>query len=240
MISLVYKEFNAFFNHLTGYLIISVFLVALGLLVWVFPETSVLAYGFADLEALFVYTPYVFVFMVPAITMRMIAEEKKSGSWELLMTAPLKPHQIVLSKYMAAVMVVLLAVLPTWLYYFSIYHLGAPMGNIDTAGFLGSFLGMLLIGGVFAAIGLFSSALTDNQITAFVIGAFLSFVLYFGFTALADILSTSRWVLMVEELSLGYHYESLSRGVIASGDVYYFLGWIVSLMILTTLMIRKR
>ncbi|GGF21175.1 gliding motility-associated ABC transporter permease subunit GldF [Echinicola rosea] len=240
MISLVYKEFNAFFNHLTGYLIISVFLVALGLLVWVFPETSVLTYGFADLEALFVYTPYVFVFMVPAITMRMISEEKKSGTWELLMTAPLKPHQIVISKYIAAVVVITLAVLPTWLYYFSIYQLGAPVGNIDTAGFLGSFLGMLLIGAVFAAIGLFSSALTDNQITAFVIGAFLSFVLYFGFTALADILSTSSLVLLVEDLSLGYHYESMSRGVIASGDVYYFLGWIISLIIVTTLLIRKR
>jgi len=240
MISLVYKEFNAFFNNLTGYLIISVFLVALGLLVWVFPDTSVLQYGFADLEALFVYTPYVFVFMVPAITMRMIAEEKRNGTWELLMTSPIKPYQIILAKYFAAVLVVIMALLPTLLYYYSVYQLGAPAGNIDTAGFMGSFLGMVLMGAVFAAIGLFSSSLTDNQITAFVIGAFISFVLYFGFPAMADLMEMSNFVLIIEELSLSYHYESMSRGVIASNDLYYFLGWIISLVILTTLMIREK
>lgn len=240
MISLVYKEFNAFFNNLTGYLIISVFLVALGLLVWVFPDTSVLQYGFADLEVLFVYTPYVFVFMVPAITMRMIAEEKRNGTWELLMTSPIKPYQIILAKYFAAVLVVIMALLPTLLYYYSVYQLGAPAGNIDTAGFMGSFLGVVLMGAVFAAIGLFSSSLTDNQITAFVIGAFISFVLYFGFPAMADLMEMSNFVLIIEELSLSYHYESMSRGVIASNDLYYFLGWIISLVILTTLMIREK
>ncbi|AWW30074.1 gliding motility-associated ABC transporter permease subunit GldF [Echinicola strongylocentroti] len=240
MTSLLLKEFNAFFNHLTGYLILSVFLVVLGLLVWVFPETSVLEYGFADLEALFVYTPYVFVFMVPAITMRTVAEERKNGTWELLMTVPLRPYQIILAKYFSSVIVMVLAVLPTLLYYFSIFQLGSPVGNIDTAGFIGAFVGVLMIGAVFTAIGLFSSALTDNQITAFVIGAFLCFVLYFGFTALADMLSGSALVLMIEELSLSYHYESMSRGVIVSGDLYYFLGWIISLLVLTTLMIRKK
>ncbi|MBD8490219.1 gliding motility-associated ABC transporter permease subunit GldF [Echinicola sp. CAU 1574] len=240
MMSLVWKEVNSFFNNLTGYLIISVFLVALGLLVWVFPETSVLQYGFADLEALFVYTPYVFVFMVPAITMRMIAEEKRSGTWELLMTSPLKPYQIVLAKYLAGVLVVVLALLPTLIYYYSIYQLGAPKGNIDSAGFIGSFFGMILIGAVFAAIGLFSSSLTDNQITAFVIGAFISFALYFGFTALVSLMQMSSMAIFLEDLSLNYHYESMSRGVIASGDLFFFFGLIASLIILTTLMIKKQ
>ncbi|GAB3645605.1 gliding motility-associated ABC transporter permease subunit GldF [Echinicola sediminis] len=240
MISLVYKEFNAFFNNLTGYLIISVFLVALGLLVWVFPDTSVLQYGFADLEAMFVYTPYVFVFLVPAITMRMIAEERKNGTWELLMTSPIKPYQIVIAKYLAAVLVITLALLPGLLYYYSVYQLGDPVGNIDSAGFSGSFIGMVLIGAVFAAVGLFSSALTDNQITAFVIGAFLSFVLYFGLSSLANLMEMSPFVLLIEELSLGYHYERMSRGVIAGSDLYYFLAWIISMVVLTTLLIRKQ
>lgn len=240
MISLVYKEINAFFNNITGYLIISVFLVALGLLVWVFPDTSVLQYGFADLEALFVYTPYVFVFMVPAITMRMIAEERKNGTWELLMTSPVKPYQIVTAKYLAAVLVVILALLPCLLYYYSIYHLGDPVGNIDSAGFFGAFIAVVLIGAVFAAIGLFSSALTDNQITAFVIGAFLSFALYFGFSSLTNLMEMSPFVLLIEEMSLGYHYESMSRGVIAGRDLYYFLAWIISLIVMTTIVIRKK
>lgn len=240
MRSLVSKEFNAFFNNPTGYLIMSVFLGALGLVVWVFPDTSVLRYGFADLESLFVYTPYVFLFLIPAITMRMIAEERKNGTWEILMTSPVRPLYIIIAKYLAGVLVVLLAMLPTLIYYYSVYTLGDPEGNIDSAGFFGSFLGLLLIGAVFTAIGLFSSALTTNQITAFVIGTFLSFFLYFGLAALVNLFQMNAFVLALEELSLSYHYESMSRGVIVGSDVYYFLAWIFVMIILTTLIIRKK
>src|SRR5690554_106439 len=206
------KEVNTFFNQLTGYLLLTAFLVALGLVVWVFPETSVLEYGFADLEALFVYTPFIFVFLVPAITMRMIAEERKTGTWELLVTSPLTNTQIILAKYLASLGLILLALLPTLIYYYSIVQLGDPVGNIDSAGFFGSFIGLILIGAVFAAIGLFSSSLTDNQITAFVVGVFLGFVLYFGLSALAA-LQRNDMALFVEELSLSYHYQSMGRGV---------------------------
>lgn len=240
MISLVYKEVNAFFNNIIGYLILTVFLVAMGMVVWVFPDTSVLEYGFADLEALFVYTPYVFAFLVPAITMRMIAEEKKTGTWELLMTSPLKPYQLVLAKYFAGLLVLIFALLPSLLYYFSIYQLGAPVGNIDSAGFFGSFFGIIMIGAVFTGIGLFSSSLTDNQITAFVLGVFLCYVLHFGFMGLASLFNTSQWAVLIEQISLSYHYENLSRGVIDSGDLYFFITWIVVLIVFTTLMVRRK
>ena len=239
MWQLFVKEINTFFNQLTGYLLLTAFLVALGLVVWVFPETSVLEYGFADLEALFVYTPFIFVFLVPAITMRMIAEEKKSGTWELLVTAPLTNGQIILAKYLASLALILLALLPTLIYYYSIVQLGDPVGNIDSAGFFGSFIGLILIGAVFAAIGLFSSSLTDNQITAFVIGVFFGFVLYFGLSALAA-LQRNDMALFIEELSLSYHYQSMGRGVIDSSNLVYFLSLIGGLLMATGIMIRRK
>ncbi len=239
MWQLFLKEINTFFNQLTGYLLLTAFLVALGLVVWVFPETSVLEYGYADLEALFVYTPFVFVFLVPAITMRMIAEERKSGTWELLITSPLTNAQIILAKYLASVGLILLALLPTLIYYYSIVQLGDPVGNIDSAGFFGSFIGLILVGAVFAAIGLFSSSLTDNQITAFVIGVFLGFLLYFGLSALAS-LQRNDMALFVEELSLSYHYQSMGRGVIDSSNLVYFLSVIAALLVATGIMIRRK
>lgn len=239
MWSLFLKEINTFFNQLTGYLLLTAFLVALGLVVWVFPETSVLEYGFADLEALFVYTPFVFVFLVPAITMRMIAEEKKSGTWELLVTSPLKNSSIILAKYLASLALIVLALLPTLIYYYSIVQLGDPVGNIDSAGFFGSFVGLILIGAAFAAVGIFSSALSDNQITAFVIGVFIGFVFYFGLPEIAA-LQSSQAALFMEELSMSYHYESMGRGVIDSSNLVYFISFIGILLVLTRIIIKRK
>lgn len=225
MNSLFLKEINSFFGSLTGYLILALFLVALGLMVWVFPESSVLDYGFADLEALFSYTPYVFTFLVPAMAMRSISEERKTGTWELLRTSPLSLVQIVLAKYLALLALIFLALLPTLLYAYSIVQLGDPVGNLDLAGFFGSWIGLLMIGAAFASVGLFASSLTSQQVVAFVLGVFLCFVLYFGFTALSELLSGefSYWV---EELSLSYHYSSLSRGVVDSRDLFFVMGMI--------------
>lgn len=225
MRSLYIKEINAFFGSLTGYLVLALFLVALGLIIWVFPESSVLDYGFADLEALFSYTPYVFTFLIPALSMRAISEERKTGTWELLRTSPLSLIQIILAKYFALITLVFLAVLPTLLYAYSIVQLGDPVGNLDIAGFFGSWIGLLMIGATFAAVGLFASSLTSQQVVAFVLGVFLCFVLYFGFTALSEIL-TGEIAYLVEELSLSYHYISLSRGVINSSDIFFLLGMI--------------
>lgn len=204
---------------------IVLFLIALGLIVWVFPETSVLSYGYADLEALFTYTPYVFIFLVPALSMRAISEERKTGTWELLRTSPLSLVQIVLAKYLALVVLVCVAVLPTILYLFSIIQLGDPVGNIDQASFMGSWLGLIGIGAVFAAVGLLTSALTSQQVVAFVMGVFFCFVLYFGFTAVSE-LQLGIWSDWAEELSLSYHYSNLSRGVIDSADVFFLFGMV--------------
>lgn len=239
MWNLFVKEINIFFNHLTGYLLLTAFLVAIGLVVWVFPETSVLEYGFADLEALFIYTPFIFVFLVPALTMRMIAEEKKSGTWELLITSPLNSGQIILAKYFAALSLVVVGLLPTLIYYYSIYQLGDPVGNVDSAGYFGSFIGLILIGAVFAAIGLYSSSLTENQITAFVIGVFIGFFLYFGLSAFSS-LQRSNLAIVMEELSLSYHYNSMGRGVIDSSNLLYFMALISILLVLTGINIKRK
>ena len=222
MNSLFWKEIYAFFGSLTGYLILALFLVALGLIVWVFPDSSVLEFGYADLEVLFSYTPYVFTFLIPAISMRTIAEERKTGTWELLRTSPLSLVKIVLAKYLALLALIVLAVLPTLLYAYSVAQLGITPGNLDWAGFMGSWIGLLMIGAVFAAVGLFASALTSQQVVAFVLGVFFCFTLYFGFTALADLLSgnAAYWI---EEISLSFHYINLSRGVIDAKDVFFLL-----------------
>lgn len=225
MKSLFLKEINSFFGSLLGYLVLALFLVALGLIVWVFPETSVLNYGFADLESLFTYTPYVFTFLVPALSMRAIAEERKTGTWELLRTSPLSLIQILLAKYFALICLVLVALLPTLLYFYSIVQLGDPVGNMDQAGFFGSWIGLIMIGAVFSAVGLFASTLTSQQVVAFVLGVFLCFVLYFGFSALAD-MQLGNFSYWAEDLSLSYHYINLSRGVIDSSDLFFLIGLI--------------
>jgi len=239
MRSLFFKEINAFFGSLTGYLVLALFLVALGLIVWVFPESSVLDYGFADLESLFVYTPYVFTFLIPALSMRAISEERKSGTWELLRTSPLSLVQIIIAKYLALITLVFLAVLPTLLYAYSIMQLGEPIGNLDLAGFFGSWIGLLMIGAAFSAVGLFASALTSQQVVAFVLGVFLCFLLYFGFSALSEML-TGEIAYWVEELSLSYHYISLSRGVVDSRDVFFLFGMIWLFLGASVLVLRNK
>jgi ABC-2 type transport system permease protein len=239
MKSLFWKEINAFFGSLLGYLVLALFLVALGLIVWVFPESSVLSYGFADLEVLFSYTPYVFTFLIPALSMRILAEERKTGTWELLRTSPLSILQIVLAKYLASLTLVIVAILPTLIYYFSVVQLGDPVGNLDQAGFFGSWIGLIMIGAVFAAVGVFSSALTSQQVLAFVLGVFLCFVLYFGFSAASD-LQVGNFAYWLEELSLSYHYISLSRGVIDSRDIFFLFGVIWLFLGGTIIVLRSK
>ena len=239
MKSLFWKEINAFFGSLLGYLVLALFLVALGLIVWVFPESSVLSYGFADLEVLFSYTPYVFTFLIPALSMRILAEERKTGTWELLRTSPLSILQIVLAKYLALLTLVIVAILPTLIYYFSVVQLGDPVGNLDQAGFFGSWIGLIMIGAVFAAVGVFSSALTSQQVLAFVLGVFLCFVLYFGFSAVSD-LQVGNFAYWLEELSLSYHYISLSRGVIDSRDIFFLFGVIWLFLGGTIIVLRSK
>ncbi|MEO9802480.1 MAG: gliding motility-associated ABC transporter permease subunit GldF [Reichenbachiella sp.] len=233
MLAVFVKEINSFLNSLIAYIVIGVFLTSIGLLMWVFPESSILEYGYADMSTLFNLGPFVFMFLIPAITMRFFSEEKRTGTDELLMTKPLTNIQIILGKYFAGLMLVFLSVLPTLIYFYSVYTLGNPVGNLDISGTVGSYIGLMLLGGVFVAIGVFSSALTDNQVVAFVLAVFMSFVLYSGLSSLATIDVWGTASIWLQNISLDFHYESLSRGLIDVADIIYFVS-IISLMVLFT------
>ncbi len=233
MISILKKEFNAFLDSLIAYVVIGVFLTCMGLLMWVFPETSVLSYGFADMDTLFSLAPYVFMFLIPAITMRSFAEEKRAGTLELLFTRPLTDWDILLGKFMASFMLVLFALLPTGIYYGSVYLLGNPVGNLDTSAVAGSYIGLALLGSVFCSVGILASSLSANQIVAFITAAFFCFLLFSGFDSLASLNLWAGNVLFIKQLGILYHYESLGRGLIDSRDVIYFVS-LTGLFLLTT------
>ncbi len=236
MYSIYKKEIVSFFSSLLGYIIIVVFLVMTGLFMWVFPETSILAYNYATLDQLFTIAPMVFLFLVPAITMRSLAEEKQKGTIEFLYTKPLKDRDIILGKYLANVTLVLFALLPTGIYYYSVYHLGSPPGNLDSGGILGSYIGLFLLASVFVAIGMWASSLTENQVVAFVIGAFLSFIFYWAFSLIADLPFWSGTLsYFIERIGIDHHYTSISRGVLDSRDILYFLTMIFLFLYATKL-----
>lgn len=230
MYAIFKKEFNSFLNSLIAYIVIGVFLTSIGLLMWVFPESSILEYGYADMSTLFNLGPYVFMFLIPAITMRFFAEEKRTGTEELLMTQPLTNLEVILGKYFAGLLLVILAIIPTLIYFYSVYSLGNPMGNIDVSGTIGSYIGLVCLGGVFVSIGVFSSALTDNQVVSFVLAVFLCFLFYSGLSSLATIDVWGAGAILLQEMSILYHYESLSRGLIDFNDLVYFVS-IVAVMI---------
>src|SRR5688572_3802034 len=223
MIQVAVKEFRSFLNSLIAYIVIGVFLTSLGLLMWVFPETSVMDYGFADMDTLFSLGPYVLIFLIPAITMRSFAEEVKSGTMELLLTKPLTDWNIILGKFLACFLLVLFALLPTLIYYFSIHALGNPVGNVDTPGVIGSYIGLALLSGVFCSVGMVASSITSNQIVAFIVAAFLCFILFTGFESIATLNVWSANALFIKQLGILYHYDALSKGLIDSRDVVYFL-----------------
>jgi ABC-2 type transport system permease protein len=240
MVQVLLKEFNSFLNSLIAYVVIGVFLVAMGLLMWVFPESSVLEYGYADMDTLFTMGPYVFIFLVPAITMRSFAEEKKAGTIELLITKPLSDWEIILGKYLASFLLVCCALLPTVLYYISIWNLGSPKGNIDTPGIIGSYIGLIFLGAVFCSVGILSSSLTRNQIVAFIIAAFLCFILFTGFESLASLNVWSTNALLIKQLGLFEHYAALSRGLIDSRNVIFFLSVILVMLSFAKLTLSSR
>ncbi len=234
------KEINSFLNSLIGYIILFVFLTSTGLILWVFPETSVLEYGFADLSTLFTFGPYVFMFLIPAITMKLFSEEKKAGTLEILFTHPIRDWEIIIGKYLAGLSLVVFSLLPTLLYYYSIYQLGNPVGNIDAAGTTGSYIGLLLLGGVFTAIGVFSSSLTENQVVAFIIAVFLCFIIFSGFNSIASINWWGKLADFIDKLGILYHYNSLSRGLIDSRNLVYFFSVIAIMLLSTHLILSSR
>ena len=224
MFSVLKKELRAFFSNANGYIVIGIFLTLSGLFLWVIPgEYNVLETGYANVDGLFYLAPWLFLFLCPAITMRLFAEEKQTGTWELLTTKPLSKTQIVLGKYLAAWMLVLIALLPVILYYFSIYYLAEPVGNVDSGAFWGSFIGLIFLAAVYVAAGTFTSSLSSNQLVAFIIAVVTSFFLFYGFEVLTGFFISGQSVQLLDSLGIHAHYKSMSRGVIDSRDLVYFV-----------------
>ena len=234
------KEVSVFFSSLIGYIVIGVFLMILGLMMFVFPDFSLLNYNYATLDQLFGIAPNIFLFLIPAITMRSFAEENQSGTIELLVTKPLRDIDIVLGKYFAALFLVVLSILPTLLYLYTVYELGSPRGNIDLGAAAGSYIGLLFLGASFVAIGLFASVVTDNQIVSFILGTFLCFIFYYAFFLISRFpMFVGKMDAAIQKLGIDYHYASISRGVIDSRDIVYFLS-VIALFVLSILFVLQK
>ena len=241
MRTLYIKEILSFFSSLTGYLIIIVFLVINGLFLWVFPgEMNVLDSGYASLDTLFTIAPWVFLFLIPAITMRSFAEEKKSGNLELLLTRPLSEMQIVVSKYMADLSLTVMAILPTLFFYYTVYHLSANGNTMDTGATWGSYSGLVLLAAVYISIGIFASSLTDNTIVSFILAVLLCFIIYTGFNSVAYLSREGTTGTFLLSLGIDAHYSSMGRGVIDSRDLLYFISVIILFLYLTKIKLDSR
>lgn len=228
MWSLIHKEWRGIMTSSIGILVIGVFLLVTSLFLWIFQgDFNILDSGYAQLDGLFVLAPWVFLFLIPAISMGMIAEERKLGTLELLLTRPLSVGRIILAKFISGMLVILIALLPTLIYVWSIYNLGTPVGNLDSGGILGSYLGLLALSSGYMAVGLFSSSITRNQIAAFLLAVFLCFFLFMGVDTLADFKTLGALDYWVEQIGMAAHYRSMSRGLIDTRDAFYFLFFIL-------------
>ncbi|TNF43981.1 MAG: gliding motility-associated ABC transporter permease subunit GldF, partial [Bacteroidetes bacterium] len=240
MYSLFIKEIKTFLGSLIGYLVIVVFLLITGLFLWVFPGMyNIPDNGYATLEGLFLLAPWVYLFLVPAITMRSFADEKRTGTIEIILTHPITDFQLVLAKFFAGLALVAFSLFPTLLWFLSVYLLGNPVGSIDTGATWGSFIGLFFLAAIYVAVGVFSSSLTDNQIVSFILAMSISFIFYLGF----DFVSSSGVPYILDQIlswfSINTHYLSISRGVVDMRDLIYFTGMTLLFIFLTGILLRK-
>ncbi|NOU45682.1 MAG: gliding motility-associated ABC transporter permease subunit GldF [Bacteroidales bacterium] len=241
MLALFRKEISSFLNSLTGYLVIAVFLLINGMFLWVFStEFNLLDFGYANLDGLFVLAPFVFLFLVPAICMRSFADEQKSGTIEMLLTKPITDLQIITAKYLSSLSLVIFSLIPTLIYYFTVYQLGLPKGNLDMGGIMGSYIGLFFLGATFTAIGIFSSSITDNQILSFILAAIISGFMYLGFEFIFSFSLFGPFDLFIKQMGISSHYSSISRGVIDTRDILYFLSVIALFLSFTKLALSAR
>ncbi len=241
MWSIYRKEFISYFSSLIGYVVIGFFLLVLGLMLWVFPDYSILEFPYASLEPLFNLAPTILMILIPAITMRSIAEEKSSGTIEFLFTKPISLWQLVWGKYLANFSLVLLTLIPTLLYFISILALAASSDTIDKGTILSSYLGLILLAGVFTAIGLFTSSITNNQIIAFILGIFMCFTIHWAFQFISGLpVFVGSLDYIIQQMGIESHYQSIKRGVLDSRDLIYFLSIIGLFVYLSKLILEKR
>lgn len=232
MKALLLREIKSFFGSPIGYLVIAIFLLLNGLFLWVFDgDFNILNSGFADLSPFFTLAPWILIFLIPAVTMRSFSDEKKQGTIELLFTKPLTVWEIVNGKFFGAFLLIVLATLPTVVYVFVLSSLGNPEGNIDMGSTLGSYFGLLFLIAGYTAIGIFTSALSDNQIVAFIVSVFLCFLFYFGFEGASGLITGFSG--FISSLGMDYHFKSMSRGVIDTRDVIYFVSITILFLSLT-------
>lgn len=239
--SIFLKEINAFFSSLIGYIVVGVFLAVMSVILWFLPDFSLLELGEATLVPFFELAPVVFSFLIPAITMRSFAEEQQSGTIELLATRPVTDLQIILGKYFASLALVAFALVPTALYYVTIYQLGIPKGNLDSGAILGSYFGLLLLAGAFASIGIFASSLSANQIVAFLLAVLLCITFYWGFFFFSKLpIFVGKLDDLIQQLGIDYHYDYISRGVLDTRNLLYFFSISAFFIALTLVSLERR
>ena len=237
MYPILRKEFNTFFASPIAYLVIGVFLLVNGLFLWVFKDDlNILNAGFADLNSFFLLAPWIFLFLIPAITMKSFADELHSGTIETLKTKPITDWQIVIGKFSASLLLIIVALIPTLTYVYTILQLGNPTGNLDIGSTIGSYIGLLFLAATYTSIGLFTSTFSKNQIVAFILGVFITFLLFYGFDAIASMFSNSY---TVQLFGINEHFKSISRGVIDTRDIIYFVSVTIFFLLLTKNQLRN-
>jgi ABC-2 type transport system permease protein len=238
MKSIIFREIKSFFGSPIGYLVIAIFLVSNGLFLWVFEgDYNILNSGYADLTPFFTLAPWILIFLIPAVTMRSFSDEKKQGTLELLLTKPLSIWEIVNGKFLGSLLLIILAIIPTFIYVKVISNLGSPVGNIDMGSTIGSYFGLLFLVAAYSAIGIFTSTLSENQIVAFILSVFLCFFFYFGFEGIATLLPSAGGI--ISAFGMQDHFKSMSRGVIDTRDVIYFLSITVLFLSFTVYQLKS-
>jgi ABC-2 type transport system permease protein len=238
MKAILFREIKSFFGSPIGYLVIAIFLIINGLFVWVFDgQYNIMNSGFADLSPFFTISPWILLFLIPAVTMRSFSDEKKLGTLELLLTKPISLWQIVGGKFLAALLLIVIAILPTYIYVAIISSLGNPAGNLDYGSTIGSYFGLLFLISSYSAIGIFTSTLSDNQIVAFISSVFLCFIFYFGFQGISHFVPTIEN--FITSFGMDYHFKSISRGVIDTRDILYFSSVTFVFLLLTVYKLKS-
>ena len=238
MKSILIKELNSFFSTPIGYLVIAVFLIFNGLFLWIFDgEYNVLNTGFADINGFFTLAPWIFIFLIPAITMRMFSDEISNGTIEILKTKPLTIKSIILAKFFASIILVIVAIIPTFIYVYTIGILGRTPFNFDPGSLIGSYIGLLFLASTYTAIGLFSSTFSNNQIVAFIIAVCLSLFLYIGFETTDSLFGNLAYE--VQKLGMKSHFSSMARGVLDTRDLIYFLSLTLFFLGLTKIRLNR-
>lgn len=241
MWTIAFKEASSFFSSLAGFIISGVFLLVMSLMLFFFPDTSILTGNYANMDGLFYMAPTIFTFIIPAITMRFFAEELQNGTMELLATKPISDFKIICGKFIAGLFLICICLIPTIIYFYTVYQLGSPKGNLDIGGIMGSYVGLFFLSATFLSIGIFASSLTHNQVVAFVIGTFLCFICHWFFLYISKIpVFVGKIDFWLQKFGIDYHYTNMSKGVIDLKDVVYFLSVISIFFALTHFVLQRR